>query len=309
MSNESEIDNYFKGDKISNETNSYYGNPNYLNILDNDKTYKDITLSDLGFTPEKVKFELKGMVDDLKNPTTGEDYTDDDYNNLISLYVSQTESTFDIVIKPRIKIDRADYYRNDFNAYMYIRTEERPIIHVENVKIYFNNTSILDYDDSWIKVSNRMGQVQIQPALFVQSYARSYQSPFGMPGKLFGVPEMVQGEFAPQMIGLSYIAGMLPRVAGDENINRDIYPRPELIAYVSKLAASAILVRWGRNIIGPGIASYGVSMDGISSQLNTTQSAEYSATKAEVDTLAEELGDLKAQLKNYYGGTNIGIIV
>lgn len=310
MSTQSEINNYFKGDSQSNNSLiNYYGNPNYLSLLPDGTNYQDITLDNLGFTPDSVRFELKGMVDDLTNSETGETYEDSDYQSLITQYVSEAENKFDIVIRPRLKFDRADYYRNDFDAYMYIRTEQRPIIHVEDVKIYFNNQNIFDYDDDWIKVSNRMGQVQIQPALFQQGYAQSAMLPLNMTTMLYGIPPVIQNEYAPQMIGLSYIAGMLPTTSSDIGINRDVYPRPELIAWVAKKTAIGILERWGRNIIGPGIASFGVSIDGISSQLNTTQSAEYSATKAEIDTLNEELATIEDGLMSYYGGRNIGIIV
>lgn len=310
MSTQSEINNYFKGDSQSNNSLiNYYGNPNYLSLLPDGTNYQDITLDSLGFTPDSVRFELKGMVDDLTNSETGETYEDSDYQSLITQYVSEAENKFDIVIRPRLKFDRADYYRNDFDAYMYIRTEQRPIIHVEDVKIYFNNQNIFDYDDDWIKVSNRMGQVQIQPALFQQGYAQSAMLPLNMTTMLYGIPPVIQNEYAPQMIGLSYIAGMLPVTSSDIGINRDVYPRPELIAWVAKKTAIGILERWGRNIIGPGIASFGVSIDGISSNLNTTQSAEYSATKAEIDTLNEELELIEDGLMSYYGGRNIGIIV
>lgn len=310
MSTQSEINNYFKGDSQSNNSLiNYYGNPNYLSLLPDGTNYQDITLDSLGFTPDSVRFELKGMVDDLTNSETGETYEDSDYQSLITQYVSEAENKFDIVIRPRLKFDRADYYRNDFDAYMYIRTEQRPIIHVEDVKIYFNNQNIFDYDDDWIKVSNRMGQVQIQPALFQQGYAQSAMLPLNMTTMLYGIPPVIQNEYAPQMIGLSYIAGMLPITSSDIGINRDVYPRPELIAWVAKKTAIGILERWGRNIIGPGIASFGVSIDGIASNLNTTQSAEYSATKAEIDTLNEELELIEDGLMSYYGGRNIGIIV
>lgn len=310
LSSKAEIDAYFSGNDVPNNSiGNYFGNPNYLNLLPSDKSYQDITLQDLGFTSDLVKFELKGMVNDLINPETGEDYEEADYDSLINLYAAQAETKFDIVLRPRLVVDRQDYFRNDFDAYMYLRTKERPILHVEDVKVYFNNQSIFDYDDTWIKVTNRMGQVQIQPALFMQAYANAYQMPFNMPDRLYGVPPVVQNEYAPQMLGITYVAGMLPQDSSEKGINREVYVRPELQAWVSKKVAIGILERWGRNIIGPGIASYSVSIDNISSDLNTTQSAEYSATKAEIDTLNEEISQLEESLKAYYGGNNVGIIV
>jgi len=113
---------------------------------------------------------------------------------------------------------------------------------------------------------------------------------------------------APQMLGLTYVAGMLPRLPEDEGIARDYYAPDDLVAYVCKYAAIEILERFGRAILTPGIAGYGVSMDGISSNVNTTASAENSATAGEIRNLMEDMKHIKTGLLNYYGGQNLGFI-
>lgn len=289
----------------------FYGNPDYTKLLDKDKwaSYEDVTLEDLGFTREAVEFELKGMVDDLTNPNTGEAYTDDDYKNLILRSVGRAEKEFDIAIRPRLMNDRRDYYQNDTMDYMYARLEMRPILHVEKLKTYFNNQTILDYNDQWIKVSNRLGQIQIQPSIFMQAQQTQVNPMMLMPGAGFwGMPNNYVEDSAPQMIGVSYIAGMLPKSDKDAGINRDYTVPDDLIAYVAKLAAIEILERWGRVILSPGISGFGVSIDGISSNVNTTASAENSATAGEIRNLMEDMKPIQQGLKAYYGGTNLGII-
>lgn len=294
-----------------NNEMEFYGNHNYLNYIDKDKydSYEDITLEDLGFDRASVEFELKGMVDDLTNPNTGEDYTDDDYKNLILRSVAEVEKELDIVIRPRLMHDRKDFYQNNVNDYMFTRTDARPILHVEKLKTYFNNQDIMNYDDKWIKVNNRVGQIQVQPSIFMQAQRSLVNPLLMMPGgdAQWGFNGFVD-DSAPQMIGFSYVAGMIPRKKGDEGINRDYYVPDDLIAYVAKYAAIDVLERWGRVILSPGIASYGVSIDNISSQIGTTASAENSATAGEIRNLQEDMKHIKQGLLAYYGGTNIGII-
>jgi len=298
---------YMGGDTPS----AFYGNPNLLNTLDKDKykSYKDVTLEDLGFTRKAVEFELKGMVDDLTNPNTGEEYTDDDYKTLILRAVGEVEKEFDIAIRPRAVADRKDYYQNDNNNFMYMKTSVRPILHVDDLQTFFNNQTIMHYDDTWIKVSNRVGQIQVQPSIFMQAQRSVLNPQFMLPGNgSQWMPGNFMEDSAPQMIGVSYVAGMLPRKEGDEGINNDYYVPEDLIAYVAKYAAIDVLERWGRVILSPGIASYGVAIDGISSQINTTASAENSATAGEIRNLQEDMKHIKQGLLAYYGGTNIGII-
>lgn len=309
MATREEIDNYFVGSKSGKM--SYYGNPNYLDLLDKDKysSYKDVTLADLGFTREAVEFQLKGMVADLINPVTGEDYTDDDYTAIIKQAVAQTEKEFDIVIRPREVVDRKDYHRNEIQNYLYIRATARPILHVSNYQSYYGNQTILGMDDTWIKVNNRVGQIQIQPSIYMQAQTSLINPLLMVPGGMpLTMPWGSAIDSAPQMLGLTYVAGMLPRLPEDEGIARDYYAPDDLVAYVCKYAAIEILERFGRAILTPGIAGYGVSMDGISSNVNTTASAENSATSGEIRNLMEDMKHIKTGLLNYYGGQNLGFI-
>ena len=129
-------------------------------------------------------------------------------------------------------------------------------------------------------------------------------SPYGM------TPSPYQEtEFAPQMLGVTYVAGMMPHPDGDvRGINRDYIIQPDMLSYIAKLAAIEILEKWSRNIIGAGIASYSVSVDGISTGLETTSSPENSAATAEVDQLTRDMKPIKESLLSFYGNPEVGFI-
>lgn len=316
MSTPQEIENFFNGGVANIGGNSqtdpnFYGNPNILSYLPEGTTYKDVTLESLGFGVDAVKYELLGMENDLTDPDTGKPYDDSVYSAAMYRSVGYAEKEFDIVIRPRFVSEKVDYHRADYDAFMFARLVQRPILHVENIQLYYNEQKIIGYPDEWIKVNNRAGQLEIQPSILMQGYSSVNNLQIypisSYPMGLTPTPYQ-QNEFAPQMIGVNYFAGMIPQPEDSIGINMDYYPQPDLIAYVAKYAAIEILERWGRTPIGAGIASYNTSIDGISTGVNTTASAENSASSGEINNLMADMKHIRAGLMAYYGKPTIGII-
>lgn len=306
MAHNSEVDNYFKLVDEKGSIQNYTGNPDYAL---GDK-YKKITLESLGINIQLVKNELLGMDNDLVDPVTGQPYSDGFYSQMIERAVSQAEKTFDVAILPRLQVDKLDYHRNDFNAFAYMQVNYRPILNIKDLTLYYNNQNILRVPDEWIKVTNRTGQIQVSPSVLMQGLNTTINptiypiinSPYGM------TPSPYQEtEFAPQMLGVTYVAGMMPHPDDDaRGISRDYVIQPDMLSYIAKLAAIEILEKWSRNIIGAGIASYNVSVDGISTGLETTSSPENSAATAEVAQLERDMKPIKESLLSFYGSPEVG---
>ena len=300
-----DVRNYFK---ITDNSAAYHyqGNPD----LTGGKDIESITLDDLGINRQLVKNELLGMDQDLTDPITGKPYPDDFYDAMIERAVSLAEKTFDVVILPRVQVDRLDYHRNDFNAFSYLQTNLRPILTIKDVLLYYNNQDILHIPSEWIKASNRTGQLQVSPSIFMEGLNTTitptlypiFNSPYDMS------PTPYQNmEYAPQMLGVTYVAGMMPHT-GRTGVNYDYMIQPDMLSYVAKLAAQEIISKWSRNIIGSGIASYSVAVDGISTNLNTTASAENSAATAEVAQLDRDLKRIREHLADFYGSPEVSFI-
>lgn len=301
-----DVRDYFQIQGKQGAIQRYTGNPDYAL---GDK-YKKITLESLGINKQLIQNELLGMDNDLVDPVTGKPYSDDFYNLMIERAVAQAEKTFDVAILPRLQVDRLDYHRNDFNAFAYLSATYRPILNVKDLLLYYNNQEIMHIPDEWVKVTNRTGQIQVSPSVLMQGLNTTINptiypivnSPYGM------TPSPYQEtEFAPQMLGVTYVAGMMPR-SDRRGENRDYMIQPDMLSYIAKLAAIEILEKWSRNIIGAGIASYNVSVDGISTSLDTTASAENSAATAEVKQLQTDMKPIKEALLSYYGQPEIGWI-
>ena len=305
MSNQDVLD-YFQIQDQQGAIQRYSGNPDYAL---GDK-YKQVTLESLGINKQLVKNELLGMDNDLVDPVTGKEYPDSFYDQIIERSVSRAEKIFDVVILPRLQVDRLDYHRNDFNAFAFLQASYRPILHVEDVLMYYNNQDIMHVPNEWLKVTNRSGQLQVSPSVLMQGLNTTINptiypilnTPYGMTPSPYE-----QAEYAPQMLGITYVAGMMPP-EGKHGVYRDYEMQPDMVAYIAKLAAVEVLERYGRSIIGPGIASYSVSIDGISTSEDTTQSSTMAGTSAEIKNLMEDMSPIEQALKQFYGSPEVGWI-
>lgn len=299
-----DIQDYFTIVDDKGSLQNYTGNPDYAL----DDKWSSITLDDLKLNKDIIQQELLGLGRDLVDPVTGEAYSDDFYQNMLVRAVSQTEKKFDLAILPRLQVDRLDYHRNDFNAFAYMNTTLRPILSVKDLTLYYNNQTIMRVPDEWVKVNNRSGQIQVSPSVLMQGLNTTINptiypllsNPYGMAPTPFQ-----QVEVSPQMLGVTAVVGMMPASDRPGEFH-DYQIQPDVQAYVAKLAAIEILEKWGRNIIGAGIASYSVSMDGISTDMNTTASAENTATTADIKLLQADMVDLANGIKAYYGNPEIG---
>lgn len=289
----------------------YYGNPKTIRKTDYDRL-NQIDYNALGITIDRVKLELLGLRDDLTDPTTGKEYPDAFYTEMINKAVAKTEKEFDIVVRPRIRHERLDFNQTEFNSYVALRTYERPIIQVDELKFIFNNQSTYDFPDEWLKVTARYGQIEVQPN-FMMGFDSSYNmlglSMFEAPSEqdLLDPNSYGSTQFAPQMVGCTYIAGMLPQKANEVGINSDIFIQPDLVAYIAKDAAIEVLERWGRLILGAGISGYSATIDGISTSVDSTQSAENTGSSADIKLIQEDMKDMRSALQSYYG-YNLGFL-
>lgn len=301
-----DIRNYFQIQKQPGAIQTYNGNPDYA--LGSD--YEDVTLDSLGINIELIKNELMGMERDLVDPVTNEPYPDSFYKMILNRVVAQAEKIFDVAIVPRLQVDRLDYHRSDFNAFSYLHTTMRPILSVKDLLLYYNNQDIMHIPDEWIKVTNRTGQLQVSPSVLMQGLNTTINptvyplinSPYGMTPSPF-----TQMEFAPQMLGVTYVAGMMPHT-GKDGVNYDWMIQPDMLGYIAKLGAIEVLERYGRVILSPGIASYNVSVDGISTGVNTTSSAENSATAGEIRNLQVDMKDIESRLHRFYGDPEVSFL-
>jgi hypothetical protein len=265
----------------------------------------DLVLADYGFTVDAVKMNHFGV--SVTDPRTGEHLPDAFYAAKLESAVARAEKMLDIVILPRLLTEHHDFYANQFNSYMFIKTHRKPILQAEVIRLEYGGAAVYNYPANWWRIYNLEGHIQMLPNTVLSgsgnnlSLAQAYT---GFP-MIAGLPQTVGNQFAPQMFHVQYVAGMLP--PSRRGVTQPNEMHPDLWDMIIKMALKEVFEQWGRLIIGAGIANMQISMDGFSQSIDTTQSAMYGGASADIMQLDSDIEQLRIGLQSYYG-TNLGLI-
>ena len=121
----------------------------------------------------------------------------------------------------------------------------------------------------------------------------------GNTGLLYGFHGAWQ--FAPQLWSVDYVAGV------DENDKT--FPTALLQEAIYKRAACGILNVWGDLILGAGIASQSVSIDGVSQSIGTTQSAMFGGASARIESYTKDINEqILPSLKMKFSGIRMVVV-
>ena len=278
-----------------------HGNPQHIDIAE----IEQITPADYGWTPATIKSYMFGVR--VVDPETGQELGDTFYEHVIDTSIAKAEKELDIAILPRlIKAEHHDFHQSDFNSFMYTHTYKRPIVQAEALKLEINGRPMYNYPSNWWKVYSLAGHVEMYPTALMQTgIGFGYEQVFQGYPQLAGMPPSSGQTFAPQMVHVDYVAGMLPRKSRGYNAEWEC--PADLEQLVIKYAMKEIFQIWGRLIIGAGIAGKTLSIDGISETIQTTQSAMYGGASADVRQIDEDIDKLLSALRAYFG-LNLGIV-
>lgn len=311
--------------EIHNEPYSH-NNPKLVDL----ETIEDITPSDYGLTPEAIKASMFGVK--VVDPNTGNEMGDSFYTYAIETAISKVETELDIVILPRVVSEHKDYNYAEYSSYMFLHAKAKPILQVETLGLEANGSYKRNYPSEWWKVYNRPGHIQVASAPLYGAISghigggiATFSGGVGFGGYGDGLyggygslpngaslggykPNPVSGgnqNSYPQLIHVSYIAGMLPqRRAGVT----EEWEMPTLLnELIIKMASKQIFQQWGRLVVPMGVASKSLTIDGISESVSYTSSATNGAIKSEIGQLDEDIADGLNKLRGYYGNGFISV--
>lgn len=315
--------------ELYNEPYSH-NNPKLVDL----ETIESITPSDYGLTPEAIKASMFGVK--VVDPNTGNEMGDSFYTYAIETAISKVETELDIVILPRVVTEHKDYNYAEYSSYMFLHAKAKPILQVETLGLEANGSYKRNYPSEWWKVYNRPGHIQVASAPLYGAISGNMGGGIatfsggasfggfdgGYGGRLHGglsslpngsslggyKPNPVSGgnqNSYPQLIHVSYIAGMLPqRRAGVT----EEWEMPTLLnELVIKMASKQIFQQWGRLVVPMGVSSKTLTIDGISESVSYTSSATNGAIKSEIGQLDEDIADGLNKLRGYYGNGFISV--
>lgn len=201
----------------------------------------------------------------------------------INAAIDTAEQTFDVAIRPiYVEDEFHDWDSPDggFITKQYIPTFKRPVKEVTDLKYMYGNREHMRVPKEWILLDKRNGDVSLFPlGGSVQMINPAGTMPFFM----------YNTRFRPMAISISYYAGM----------EKEDIPT-NLLNYIFKLAAIDVFEVWGDQIIGAGIASSSLSIDGLSQSIGTTQSAMYGGASARILEYRKDLEELTPVLRKHF---------
>ena len=201
--------------------------------------------------------------------------------------IGYIERYLDVLIRPTVFTDqRYDYYRGDYVNWTIIDLREAPVISVEKVAVTWpSNTVVIEFPADWIQLRPDSGQVNIVPTSGTLSQVL-------LTGGGSFLPLLATGnDFVPNILAVDYTAGF---AEGQVPIEiRDV---------IGKYASLAPLNIAGDLIVGAGIASKSIGIDGLSQTINTTSSATNAGYGARITQYLKELKESLPMLRRYYKG-------
>ena len=172
----------------------------------------------------------------------------------------------------------------DYTVHNFIALKKRPAIEVTVIKATFpNNRDLVEYPKEWYVLEKESSQIQLSPVEgtfngLIVTNGGSYVP------LLFGTKE-----YWPHLFEIEYRAGFC-----DDQI-------PVILNEIIGLeAAMGIFEILGDIVLGPGVASESVNLDGAGVSKNLTSSAMYSAYSARIESYRKKLDKYKEIARKYY---------
>ena len=205
------------------------------------------------------------------------------YQDAILDAISDFEHTFNLTLTPTTYIERRDYIWADYRNFGMLQLNHCPVIQVKSVKVKINNTDTLsELPLDWVRVYSESGKIQITPTQ--GSFGTFNINSSGYVPSIFGST----GNF-PQLFEVTYVAGF----------EQNKIPR-FINSYIGLNAAIPLLLIAGDLIIGAGISSQSISLDGLSQSVNSTLSAENNGYGGRIKVYKEELKETTKLINKYY---------
>lgn len=199
----------------------------------------------------------------------GNELSDETLAMYLAMSISYIEHTLNVPILPKKITQRVDYDHASYRQHMFLQFEVYPIREICSVKLKFTDRVFIDFPDTWWRLYENSGQIQMLPDVSTLSAVLIAQA-----GQL--LPRAISGKFAPQLLEAETIVGL-----ADDN---DCVP-PLINQAIGLYSAIYLLQMIGD--IGPGggagLTSQSLSLDGMSQSIATAISATnnlYGATIA-----------------------------
>jgi hypothetical protein len=141
---------------------------------------------------------------DLTNDE-GTPYPDSLYEHFIISAVDKLETKLAMPIIPKTVEEAHDYYKEDYENYLWLSLDKYPVVDIESVKMTFPGDEVAyDYPREWFQLEADSGQLQLMPGSSSIGVAVMTSSSTWLPLL------RRQSRFVPKMFRVKYTAGFEP---------------------------------------------------------------------------------------------------
>jgi len=251
----------------------------------NSVTESSFSTSESLITPEQLKSRyLFGI--DLSDPVSGEEIPKDTIQHAINTSVSFLEHELDILITPREIQENFDYRAVDYIDFNILKLKKKPVSEVTELKAQFpNSIDLVDYPKEWFVVEKESGQLQLSP----------------VEGSFSGLIVTQGGSYLPLIYGTRDYWPHLFKVTYRAGFDSDCIPIV-INDMIGMQAAIHLFEILGDIVLGPGVASESVNLDGAGVSKGTTASAMFHAFSARVESYRKKLEKYTMAVKQHYRG-------
>lgn len=196
------------------------------------------------------------------------------------------EREIDVPIVPTSFAEYHDYYRHDYQAFVFLKLDNHPVISIESFNVeYPTGQTVVTFPEEWWRLNPFEGQLQIVPTAGTLSEILIGQGGSFLPAIYNGM------DYLPHLFRVNYTAGFK---AGQ--VPRDI------IDVIGMFASLGPFNLFGDLIAGAGIANVSLSMDGLSQTIGTTSSATNSGYGARIIQYTKQIKDQIPKMRKFYHG-------
>jgi len=246
--------------------------------------------------PYNIKGDLIMSIQDFKDlyffgvplkETNGNQMKDSSLEFYLRMAMHKTEEYLELKLRKQvIEVDSKDFVLDEHKHWGLIRTTY-PVVKPLSLEGYYSNYKQVKYPSEWLSCRKTSDNKTYQRLINIIPTSGTVTST----GVLYS-------GYAP-FYGITNV-GHVPnywRVKYETGFNK--IPE-DLVDFIGKYASIQVFNIMGDIILGAGIASQSISLDGLSQSIASTASATNAGYGARVINYLKELAEEKERLMNYY---------
>lgn len=224
----------------------------------------------------------------------GREFTTDTIKFYIKAATLEVENFLNLKFKRQVVEESKSYLNDDFKRWGFVRATY-PVVKPLAVDGYIGSSKRVGYPVEWLSSKISPDSVIYDRNIYLIPSAGSPQMTFNTFVGVMPFRGFFDTQEIPQYWRLKYETGF-------EKIPEDI------LNVIGKLAAINIFHIAGDLILGAGIASQSISIDGLSQSISTTSSATNAGYGSRIVGYTNDLKRLLPQLKSYYKGFTFNVL-